>query len=826
MAYTQTFCKSRLGLPVVMSMQESYVTAKADGNTYSYKAGEATVRSDSTQQLVLVSLPAPGISGNMINVWTPEAALQGGTMNYIPASGTPQNVTMGFTVNDSKALSLYFKSNGVWPGVRVNITPQVGDKFIIDNQTFTTNYQGVTTTMTLEYLSASWDGTNWNNLAKPAPLGAEVSYSGDNVLKVETHKDLTAANKYYAIWLYTPEDAIPYKQGWDQQKMYTADAATVIKKSTGEQIKRNVYFIKEFKNSYEILIADYTWTYGSKTFYEFETGDQYIVKGKFSKIVDGFEYIVNLDFEFTYNGVSFDTFIPKHITEANEALENLGDSFVDTPEYRELLADAKAKVSVLSNRERLSVSDALVTKMNKQYRDLQEADYTKASKTVITQTITTESIDATSTLATHYSGAVFNHCGIDIGGMIKPEWNANYRGNSDSYFENVKGEKTYESSAIVFNKDNQAIFIFVTWLEQEPRSTDYPVDTGDKYVVNQTGYFVEDTENNTVYRIEFEGKTFIYTGKYYGEGNPKSREGFWVNEEDGIKVPELVRKVNAIGTVELTDECKAKIDNARDYLNTFTEDEYNRVHVSVITKLETAEQQYADLVAAKEADAVVKKIDAIGTVELTEQSKAKIDAARTAYNDCSAAAKAKISADKLKVLTDAEARYQELVELDQANAVIVKIDAIGTVEYTAACKAKIDDARQAYNALSKSAQDRISAEKYQILLDAEAKYASLKAVDDFKTLVGTLNESSTLSQIYSVIIQAKVLYDKIDDKSAVAAEYAILQTYIQKYNDAVSNMNSEHKEDATRAMALIGATTVIATLLSVAVALMSKKGRI
>lgn len=73
---------------------------------------------------------------------------------------------------------------------------------------------------------------------------------------------------------------------------------------------------------------------------------------------------------------------------------------------------------------------------------------------------------------------------------------------------------------------------------------------------------------------------------------------------------------------------------------------------------EAAVKAAADQAAA---DAVVTKINAIGTVEYTEASKALIDAAREAYDALTDDQKALITEEQLKVLTDAETAYEELV---------------------------------------------------------------------------------------------------------------------------------------------------------------------
>jgi hypothetical protein len=122
--------------------------------------------------------------------------------------------------------------------------------------------------------------------------------------------------------------------------------------------------------------------------------------------------------------------------------------------------------------------------------------------------------------------------------------------------------------------------------------------------------------------------------------------------------------IDAIGTVEYTDACKAKIDEASDAFDALTDAQ--KALVTNAQKLTDAIARYAELKAAADqaaadqaaADAVIGKINAIGTVEYTAESKAKIDDARTAYNGLTQTQKALVA--NYGVLEAAEARYADL----------------------------------------------------------------------------------------------------------------------------------------------------------------------
>ena len=186
-------------------------------------------------------------------------------------------------------------------------------------------------------------------------------------------------------------------------------------------------------------------------------------------------------------------------------------------------------------------------------------------------------------------------------------------------------------------------------------------------------------------------------------------------------------KIDAIGTVELTDACKAKIDAARKAYTALSDEQ--KALVSNYETLTAAEAQYEKLAADKAAaDAVIAKIDAIGTVELTDACKAKIDDARKAYNALSDEQKELVS--NLKALTDAEDEYKSLADKAAADkvaadAVIDKINAIGNV--TKDSGDAIKDARDAYDKLTDDQKKLVPDEILKKLTDAESTYKDLTA---------------------------------------------------------------------------------------------------
>lgn len=134
-----------------------------------------------------------------------------------------------------------------------------------------------------------------------------------------------------------------------------------------------------------------------------------------------------------------------------------------------------------------------------------------------------------------------------------------------------------------------------------------------------------------------------------------------------------------------------------------------------------------DETAAKKVDEL---IEAIGTVELTEECKAKVQAAREAYEALTTAAKAKVT--KLNVLEAAELKLAQLEATDADKAAAKKVEdmiaALGTI--TLKSEKAIQEARAAYNGLSALQKKLVT--NYKTLEAAEAALLALKKQNDPK----------------------------------------------------------------------------------------------
>lgn len=131
-----------------------------------------------------------------------------------------------------------------------------------------------------------------------------------------------------------------------------------------------------------------------------------------------------------------------------------------------------------------------------------------------------------------------------------------------------------------------------------------------------------------------------------------------IAELEAAPIKSVEALIDAIG--EVTLDSKSAIDEARAAYDKLTAEQ--QAKVSNYATLTAAETTYAKLVQDKAdqdaADAVIAKINAIGTVTL--KSKKAIDAARKAYDGLTDAQKALVPASVVKTLTDAETAYSNL----------------------------------------------------------------------------------------------------------------------------------------------------------------------
>ena len=270
-----------------------------------------------------------------------------------------------------------------------------------------------------------------------------------------------------------------------------------------------------------------------------------------------------------------------------------------------------------------------------------------------------------------------------------------------------------------------------------------------------------------------------------------------IAELEAAPIKSVEALIDAIGTVTL--DSKSAIDEARAAYDKLTAEQ--QAKVSNYAALTAAETTYAKLVTDKAdqdaADAVIAKINAIGTVTL--KSKKAIDEARKAYDKLTAAQQARVS--NYATLTAAETTYAKLVQdkadQDAADAVIAKINAIGTV--TLKSKKAIDAARKAYDKLTAAQQARVS--NYAALTAAESTYAKLvqdKADQDAAdAAIAKINAIGVVSRAAKRRIDAaRKAYDGLTDAQKALVPASVVKT-LTDAETAYSNLPPRHSSDDT-----------------------------
>ena len=245
--------------------------------------------------------------------------------------------------------------------------------------------------------------------------------------------------------------------------------------------------------------------------------------------------------------------------------------------------------------------------------------------------------------------------------------------------------KTYEENDFSFLDNGKDGIKLLALTEPEDPDED-PEETfsgilswTDGGFVNAKGYYLNDNENGILVHFDKESikdnniNLMIWnnpdSGISFADGNVVtttlaiSQGGWYYIYNIALMSPETykVYKEDLENVIKLIDaidetvtlESKAGIETARKAYNALPE--YAQRDVTNYKKLTAAEAEYKRLSDIKYA---IDQIDAIGTVEFTEECKARIDAARSAYDALSDASKEEVT--NYQTLLDAEAKYAEL----------------------------------------------------------------------------------------------------------------------------------------------------------------------
>ncbi|MGM9640016.1 MAG: S-layer homology domain-containing protein [Faecousia sp.] len=240
--------------------------------------------------------------------------------------------------------------------------------------------------------------------------------------------------------------------------------------------------------------------------------------------------------------------------------------------------------------------------------------------------------------------------------------------------------------------------------------------------------------------------------------------------KDALAAEKVSSLIDAIGTVTL--ESEDAISEARAAYDALTDAQ--KALVTNYERLTEAEETLHKLQTNKAAaDAVMEKIDTIGTVTL--DSEEAISEARAAYDALTEDQKALVS--NYETLTEAEEMLKALQKAaadEQAAAqVSALIDAIGTV--TLDSQEAIEKARVAYDALTEDQKALVT--NYERLTEAEAILNKLKAdkaaADAVMEKIDAIGTVTLDSQ--EAITEARTAYEALTkDQKALVSNYDVL----------------------------------------------------
>ena len=274
------------------------------------------------------------------------------------------------------------------------------------------------------------------------------------------------------------------------------------------------------------------------------------------------------------------------------------------------------------------------------------------------------------------------------------------------------------------------------------------------------------------------------------------------------KAAKVVELIEVIGKVDLSDECASRIKAARDEYDALTDDEKKYVeNYEVLTEAENEYDSLLKAAAAKVTELIgaIGKVELTDEckAKITAAREA-YDALPTAgkeyvnnYGVLTAAeeeyaALSKEAADK--EAEDAKNSHPE------AKNVMALIDAIGKVEATDACEDRINAARNAYNALPDN--EKVYVKNFDVLTNAEKEYVALRQAEALKKAEDAINalpdaDKVTIDHIFEVY-DAALLYEDLSDetKANVSADLknkldAVVKAFFAIATDAAEKMYSD-----------------------------------
>ena len=379
----------------------------------------------------------------------------------------------------------------------------------------------------------------------------------------------------------------------------------------------------------------------------------------------------------------------------------------------------------------------------------------------------------------------FDQSEVTVGEVFKTaleEAGLSYVGIENNYISSITAPEIYGGYELkeMDNGKNSGWMYTVNGVHPDRGLNEWYVTTGDEIV----WHYIDD------YKVE---QSDMKDESGFASSGNASTWNKWLEaldetpgaRERGKKVENQIKQIDE--TIELTDECEAKITTARKAYDSLTREE--KRYVSNYDVLLKAEEQLAALKKEKAdkeaADAVIAQIDALPTAEnVTLEHQEAVDAARDAYSKLTDDQKKLVSKETTDKLESAEKKIAQLLEEQAADLVLEEINALPSKDnLTLDDEVALAGAEAHYNALSDSQKEYLTGKAAESVaklgelrtqLEKLKKDAADKAAADAVTekLNALPSEEDVMFQDEAVLKQAREAYDALseDQKKFVSGE--------------------------------------------------------
>ena len=379
----------------------------------------------------------------------------------------------------------------------------------------------------------------------------------------------------------------------------------------------------------------------------------------------------------------------------------------------------------------------------------------------------------------------FDQSEVTVGEVFKTaleEAGLSYVGIENNYISSITAPEIYGGYELkeMDNGKNSGWMYTVNGVHPDKGLNEWYVTTGDEIV----WHYIDD------YKVE---QSDMKDESGFASSGNASTWNKWLEaldetpgaRERGEKVENQIKQIDE--TIELTDECEAKITTARKAYDSLTREE--KRYVSNYDVLLKAEEQLAALKKEKAdkeaADAVIAQIDALPTAEnVTLEHQEAVDVARDAYSKLTDDQKKLVSKETTDKLERAEKKIAQLLEEQAADLVLEEINALPSKDnLTLDDEVALAGAEAHYNALSDSQKEYLTGKAAESVaklgelrtqLEKLKKDAADKAAADAVTekLNALPSEEDVMFQDEAVLKQAREAYDALseDQKKFVSGE--------------------------------------------------------